>query len=226
MAAALAHMADREYEVAARRVLSLVADSPCSAYDCEFVALTQELGVALVTPDKQVLKALLGLAVSPRPFLSCPHPATESSGGPGVGPPRTPAAAPGCGGLPAHQAGMGLGSSAARLCGHVFPTVSCHRSIAREPVAKWRCCRPWPTKRRRRSSSPRPAGGWPATRPIPTGPRLNAIRRAGALARGRVELSVANAGVGIALGAAGGGAPLRPGRHVRAGAADCRAAAS
>jgi predicted nucleic acid-binding protein len=72
MAAALGQMADHEYEVDSRRVLALVAESPCSAYDCEFVALAQELGVALVTLDKQILKAFPGLAVSPADFLDTP----------------------------------------------------------------------------------------------------------------------------------------------------------
>jgi predicted nucleic acid-binding protein len=36
-------------------VLELTALSTCTAYDCEFVALAQELGVKLVTVDKQTL---------------------------------------------------------------------------------------------------------------------------------------------------------------------------
>ena len=47
----------REHEVDSRRVLELVRDSPCSAYDCEFVSVAMRLGVKLLTADRQVLKA-------------------------------------------------------------------------------------------------------------------------------------------------------------------------
>ncbi len=45
-------------------VLALAAQSTCSSYDCEFVALAQSLGVPLVTNDKRVLKDFPGTAVS------------------------------------------------------------------------------------------------------------------------------------------------------------------
>lgn len=53
-----------EYRVESLQVMSLVSASPCSAYDCEFVALAQELGVSLVTSDKQVLEAFPSVAVA------------------------------------------------------------------------------------------------------------------------------------------------------------------
>jgi len=46
-----------EFEVHSRQVLELVRDSECSAYDCEFIALAERLGVKLVTMDKKILKA-------------------------------------------------------------------------------------------------------------------------------------------------------------------------
>jgi predicted nucleic acid-binding protein len=46
-----------EYEVDSQRVLELVRDSDCSAYDCEFAALAVSLGVKLVTMDGKLLKA-------------------------------------------------------------------------------------------------------------------------------------------------------------------------
>jgi len=49
-------MAGGEFEVAPEAVLRLAARSHCSAYDCEFVALAQELGVVLVTGDRQIVE--------------------------------------------------------------------------------------------------------------------------------------------------------------------------
>ena len=50
-------LAGNEHEVDSRRVLELVRDSSCSAYDCEFVVLAERLGVKLVTMDKKLLVA-------------------------------------------------------------------------------------------------------------------------------------------------------------------------
>ena len=46
-----------EHEADSLRVLELVRDSDCSAYDCEFVAIAMRLGVKLLTADSKVLKA-------------------------------------------------------------------------------------------------------------------------------------------------------------------------
>lgn len=51
-------------------ILRLAQISGCTAYDCEFVALAQKLGILLVTADSQVLKAFPGTALSPQDFLS------------------------------------------------------------------------------------------------------------------------------------------------------------
>ena len=48
-------MQGREYTVSSVRVLSLVAGTRCSAYDGEFVALAQDLGLSLVTSDARLL---------------------------------------------------------------------------------------------------------------------------------------------------------------------------
>ena len=52
-----------EYEVDSHRVLELVRDSDCSAYDCEFIALAQTLETKLVTMDAKLLKAFSKVAV-------------------------------------------------------------------------------------------------------------------------------------------------------------------
>jgi predicted nucleic acid-binding protein len=57
-------MRGKEHEVSSAQVLSLAASSRCSAYDCEFVALAQNLVVPLVTSDEQVLSAFPSTAVS------------------------------------------------------------------------------------------------------------------------------------------------------------------
>ena len=53
-----------EYEVNSFKVLELVRESDCSAYDCEFVALALQLGVPLVTMDGKLLRAFPEVASS------------------------------------------------------------------------------------------------------------------------------------------------------------------
>lgn len=61
-------LAGREHVVPSERVLRLVASSTCSAYDCEFVALAEQLSVPLVTSDRVVLKEFPAVAISPSRF--------------------------------------------------------------------------------------------------------------------------------------------------------------
>ena len=61
---------ENEYEVASLDVLRLVQGSPCSAYDCEFVALAQELGTNLITADTAILDAFPGTATALNAFVS------------------------------------------------------------------------------------------------------------------------------------------------------------
>jgi predicted nucleic acid-binding protein len=51
-------------------VLALADRSGCTAYDCEFVSVAVELGVPLVTSDRQILAAFPDTAVSPEAFVS------------------------------------------------------------------------------------------------------------------------------------------------------------
>jgi len=57
-------LAGCEYEVDSTRVLELVRDSECSAYDCEFIALAEKLNVKLITMDKKLLRAFPGSTVA------------------------------------------------------------------------------------------------------------------------------------------------------------------
>ena len=59
-----------EYASSSLHVLNLVAASTCSAYDCEFVALAQDLGVPLVTVDRQILNQFPNLAISLGSFIA------------------------------------------------------------------------------------------------------------------------------------------------------------
>lgn len=63
-------MSGREYPASTDRVLRLAAASVCSSYDCEFVAVAQDLAVALVTADRQILRAFPETAVSLDAFLA------------------------------------------------------------------------------------------------------------------------------------------------------------
>lgn len=57
-------MAGGEHDVDSDAVLRLASESGCSAYDCEFAALAQRLGIKLVTADAKLLKAFPKDAVS------------------------------------------------------------------------------------------------------------------------------------------------------------------
>ena len=57
-------MSQREFDVRSAHVLRLATESGCTAYDCEFVALAQDLNVRLVTVDTQLLAAFPDVAIS------------------------------------------------------------------------------------------------------------------------------------------------------------------
>jgi predicted nucleic acid-binding protein len=44
-----------EFELDSDAILTLAANCPLSAYDCEYVLLAQKLGIKLVTNDKKIL---------------------------------------------------------------------------------------------------------------------------------------------------------------------------
>lgn len=61
-------MVEREYNVPSASVLGLVANSNCSAYDCEFVVLAKQLSVKLVTEDKKILAEFPEITVALKYF--------------------------------------------------------------------------------------------------------------------------------------------------------------
>ncbi len=63
-------MNSKEFEVNSTQVLSLVSYSSCSSYDCEFVALADDLNIKLVTFDKEINKEFPGIAIHPKKFIS------------------------------------------------------------------------------------------------------------------------------------------------------------
>ncbi|MGB7296850.1 MAG: type II toxin-antitoxin system VapC family toxin [Candidatus Aminicenantales bacterium] len=58
-----------EFSVGSLNVLKLAAESRLSAYDCEFVALSRELSIPLVTTDKEILSAFPDAARSLSEFV-------------------------------------------------------------------------------------------------------------------------------------------------------------
>lgn len=64
MEKALQMMMGREFDVISYHVLNLVNTSECTAYDCEFIALAQDLKVPMVTLDQQILSQFPGTALS------------------------------------------------------------------------------------------------------------------------------------------------------------------
>ncbi len=63
-------MQNHDFQIPSAKVLSLVANSKCSAYDCEFVALARDLRVPLVTVDKLILREFSKVAINLVDFVN------------------------------------------------------------------------------------------------------------------------------------------------------------
>ena len=53
-----------------RIVIDCIANSTLSAYDCEFVAVAQELSIPLVTADRGILRSFPGVATTLEAYLA------------------------------------------------------------------------------------------------------------------------------------------------------------
>ncbi len=62
-------LSDQEYKVSSLSVMNLVSTSDCSAYDCEFVALAENLNTKLVTQDKKIIRNFPQIAFSLESYL-------------------------------------------------------------------------------------------------------------------------------------------------------------
>ena len=67
-------LAGHEFLIPSPLVMQMVAGSNCSAYDCEYVALAQDLNIMLVSSDKQILGQFPGLTISLKDFAKAVQP--------------------------------------------------------------------------------------------------------------------------------------------------------
>jgi len=67
-------LAGHEFLIPSPLVMEMVANSNCSAYDCEYVALAQDLNIMLVSSDKQILDQFPGLTISLKDFAEAVQP--------------------------------------------------------------------------------------------------------------------------------------------------------
>jgi predicted nucleic acid-binding protein len=70
LAKAEAQFVGREFLVSSAAVMQCVAESRCSAYDCEFVALAQEQRLTLLTADREILRDFPRTALSLDQFIA------------------------------------------------------------------------------------------------------------------------------------------------------------
>lgn len=62
-------MGNHQFRVSSVQVLHHAAQSMCSSYDCEFVSLAKDLGIDLITMDKQLLRDFPKLAKHPEKVI-------------------------------------------------------------------------------------------------------------------------------------------------------------
>lgn len=65
---AMLTLENRQVAPSSEKIFDLISKSDCTAYDCEFIALAQQLNIALVTADKQLQLRFPDLAISLETF--------------------------------------------------------------------------------------------------------------------------------------------------------------
>jgi len=63
-------MSGHEYIIPSSLIMRKVTDYHCSAYDCEYMALADDLRIKLVTSDRQILKEFSETAISLKSFAA------------------------------------------------------------------------------------------------------------------------------------------------------------
>lgn len=58
-------MRNHEFHINSSQVYSFAVQSECSAYDCEFISLAEDLNLKLATFDKQILNSFPEIAIHP-----------------------------------------------------------------------------------------------------------------------------------------------------------------
>src|SRR5215208_833109 len=66
---ALETLENRQIIPSYEKLLDLIAESDCTAYDCEYIALARQLNIELVTADKQLLNRFPDCAISLEEFI-------------------------------------------------------------------------------------------------------------------------------------------------------------
>lgn len=69
MQKALEILENHQVVPSAEKVLDLISESNCTAYDCEFITLAEQLNIQLVTADKRVLSQFPTFAISLEKFV-------------------------------------------------------------------------------------------------------------------------------------------------------------
>lgn len=66
---AILTLENRQVLPSSEKILDLISETDCTAYDCEFIALAQQLDVSLVTADKQLLSRYPNSTISLEEFV-------------------------------------------------------------------------------------------------------------------------------------------------------------